>query len=335
MTDRLDIVYYISDNFAMPLAVSIKSVIEKNSEDFKYIVFHIIGIDLSSETKKKLKETAKPLEIKFYDGGHIDKVFNPNIHAEKMILPAYSRLLVGEFLDGNIEKCIMLDADTICINSLKGAYEECIKDFVIAGVIDIGVSEKHKLMHNMLADEPYINIGFLLINLKKWRDENILEELKAVSENYPLIMRLEEMDLINITIKKKKVISLKYNFTNIGFYKIKNLEFFYKGYSPYGKKDYYSIDEIIDAKNNIVIYHYGGYYTLSPLAGNKKDKFYKAFINYKNKTPYKDLANKNKVDRKQKYIAIIRNFCFIHLPFPLLKIIYSIFHATQESQGTV
>jgi lipopolysaccharide biosynthesis glycosyltransferase len=322
----------------MPLAVSMKSVIEKNAEDFKNIVFNIIETDIKPETKNKLRETAKPHECKFYNGSHIDKVFNPKIVDEEMIKPAYSRLLVGELLDKKVEKCIMLDADTICLGSLKSVYEEDIKDCIIAGVNSSGVSKKHKDLHHMPVNEPYINIGFLLINLTRWREENTFDKLKEVSENYPLVMRLEEMDLINITIKEKKVIPLNYNVTNKEFLKTKSLAFFYKGYWPYGEKDYYSIEEIEDAKKNIIIYHYGGYNPLSPLAGYKKNRFYKTFTDYRSQTPYKDvmtIKDKRAAGKKARRIAIAKNFCFNHLPFPVLRLVYRIFHSTQKSHGTV
>jgi lipopolysaccharide biosynthesis glycosyltransferase len=135
----------------------------------------------------------------------------------------YSRLLVAELLK-DIDKIIYLDCDTIVLSDLKELFMTDIENYYIAAVEDAGHKYNIKYYSEFYKNfKIYINAGVLLINLKLWRENNILTKLiNSIEENKEKIM-LGDQDAINLVCKDKiKVLDFSYNLQTNAFY-IKNL----------------------------------------------------------------------------------------------------------------
>lgn len=334
---KLNFLFFIDDNFSMPLAVSIKSIIENNKDiDLN---FYVIDNGIKNENKDRLKKTAEPYKIVFVTGYDIHDYIKANIHRH-MITPAYSRLLIDKYIPEDENECIIMDADTLCLDSLKDFADYDFGDTIISGVNSIAVSEKHRTLHKMAYDEPYINIGFMNVDLKKWRNEKIFDKMCDVSKNYPIKMLLEEMDLINIVLMgRKKVVPPKYNIGKNNLIKPSFQKYFFDGDSPYGSYKFYTEQEIKDSKNNVVIYHYGGYSFDSPLHPIRKSSFQKEFDYYKSLTAYKDIPTimpRDVTSKKELFIYTLKYFIVNHFPYPISKAVYNFVHKkrSKNSVGT-
>lgn len=115
----------------------------------------------------------------------------------------------------DLEKALYLDCDIVVEKSLYELYNTDLKDNYIAGVEDVHNYYKTKKNDILLGgySEPYINSGVLLLNLKKIREDNIVDKLfKTQMElNYKTYIQSDQ-DVINIVCKyKKSILPLKFN----------------------------------------------------------------------------------------------------------------------------
>ena len=88
----------------------------------------------------------------------------------------YYRLLAGELLPQNLEKIIYIDPDILVINSLSALWEMDISGFLFAGASHTGKTDMANNVNKIRlgTDTDYYNSGFLLINLKRAREEIVL-----------------------------------------------------------------------------------------------------------------------------------------------------------------
>lgn len=111
----------------------------------------------------------------------------------------YYRLLAGELLPQNLEKIIYIDPDILVINSLSALWEMDISGFLFAGASHTGKTDMANNVNKIRlgTDTDYYNSGFLLINLKRAREEIVPEEIFAYAdENYKNLL-LPDQDILN------------------------------------------------------------------------------------------------------------------------------------------
>ncbi len=137
------------------------------------------------------------------------------VYEKRYPVEIYFRIFASNYLPHDLERILYLDADTIVINPLKELYET---DF--EGNYYIAATHVKKVLHklneirlNIKEDEPYINTGVLLINLKALRNIHIEKEVKAFIEKNEKKLLLPDQDILVSMFgdKIKLVDSLKYN----------------------------------------------------------------------------------------------------------------------------
>lgn len=187
MNDKINIVFASDDNYAQHIAVVIASIMAKTKEK---VCFFVINDNISSEKITKLKNTAVKLnttvefiavpEEKFknvYLSGHVSKA-------------AYFRLALADIMPDDIEKVIYLDVDLLVYDDIKKLWQNDIKEYALAAVPDFGIMASNRLCRQkkevigLPKGKAYFNSGVLLINLKKWRQENYTKQiLEIINEN--------------------------------------------------------------------------------------------------------------------------------------------------------
>jgi lipopolysaccharide biosynthesis glycosyltransferase len=169
---------------------------------------------------------------------------------DKFTVGIYYRLMLPKLLL-HLDKIIYSDVDVIFCNDMIEADKIDVNNCWIAGVKDafnLNKSEKRKKMkYKSLDDHQYLCSGFLLMNLKMLREQDIynrwVELSKNKSFNYP------DQDILNCTCQDRKLsIPLKYSFIPMGE----------KSYNQCIKDNIYSHQEYEDATNNPINIHYAG-----------------------------------------------------------------------------
>lgn len=209
----INIAYGIDDNYARCMATSIASFCINNKN--KNFSFYIVASDLSDKTKIKLKILAKDYNINIiiYE---INKDFfrdMPIVH--EISLATYFRILLPNLVL-DVEKLYYIDADIVCLKDADILFNIDLEANIIAAVPD---SKKMNIKRNAalkLKQHIYFNAGVLVIDIKKWNNNDTSDRILEVINKYKDIIKYEDQDALNIVLSKKvRYINKKFNCINL------------------------------------------------------------------------------------------------------------------------
>jgi lipopolysaccharide biosynthesis glycosyltransferase len=200
----IHVVTAVNDRFAEPLAVMLYSLLE-NKVSTNPVIIYIINSQISEENKSALSNTVKRFnaEIKYltidptlYD----DFVLNQHLTQE-----TYHRISIPDLLEKNIEKVIYLDSDMIIKEDITEIWDIDIDHYFLSAVIDAWQGVK-RLRHADLSipeESDYFNAGVLVLNLKKWREHNITNQIIDFMKKNQNIIRYPSQDPMNAILHDK------------------------------------------------------------------------------------------------------------------------------------
>ena len=193
----MDIALCHDNNYAPYSTVVIASILDHNEN--AEITFHLLHTDLTAERCAIIKswvESFKGKKVCFYQMKKESFADFPIDEHTYLDYGAYIRLYLGECLN-QIDKVLYLDCDVIVNGSLCELWNTDISDYAVAGVrdrINDYIRVYNRLGYPM--SEGYINSGMMLINLKKWREDDLLGKiLKAINEQKTFYFA--DQDLLN------------------------------------------------------------------------------------------------------------------------------------------
>lgn len=178
------------NNYAMPLAVTVRSALANLKSNRKIGLFILDG-GISKSNKKKIIKSlqSEKLDISWIQ---IDETQLTNLVLTRhLTTTAYYRLLITKFLPLEFDKAIYLDTDMIVKGNLEELWNIPLEDNYALAVQDdvelyISMSEGLRNYQDVgiCPDYKYFNSGLLVINLEKWRSENIGEKvLEYIRQN--------------------------------------------------------------------------------------------------------------------------------------------------------
>ncbi|EOH4805382.1 glycosyltransferase family 8 protein [Campylobacter jejuni] len=214
MRKNIHIFFTINDVYSGYLSACMISILD--NLDRGYIpYFYIIDGGISEKNKNKLKflNIGREFYVEFIvvNQGLFKNL--PNSSQSHISNETNYRFLVST-IKPNLDKCIFLDVDLVAVGDISKLWEICIDDYYMAAVSDQAPlhSESWTLKLPLPYDYLYVNTGVTLINLKKWREDNIQELLFQNSAQYAEILQFPDQDTLNITLYKKiKYLSHIYN----------------------------------------------------------------------------------------------------------------------------
>ncbi len=215
----IKVCYTCDNNYAEYTAVSIASVI-KNSNANDNLTFYVISHNISDENREKIEKLKyiKDFNVNFITPK--EEIFNDfkNIKTtEYLPLASFFRLKIASLIQ-NEDKIIYLDPDTIIEKSLSEFYGTAISNYFCAGIPDISYKRLGKRL-GFNENNKYINSGVLLVNLKKWRDENAEEKFINNAKQYENLFILGDQDIINKSFENQVlIVNNKWNVQVINFY---------------------------------------------------------------------------------------------------------------------
>lgn len=260
------IIFSADENYIKYTAVLMTSIVlntNKNYTENEKYVFHILSDCISNETRQKLlKFQTKlnqtfPCEIKLHimkNEDFEDFPISGAAHSSKL---SYYRLKFISLLDESVKKCLYLDSDMLCLCDIRELFLLNLKDKIVAVVGDPG-SKKAKIKYKennkkrtFHFDENYFNAGFLFINVKEYKKQDIELKCKELASKC-FYIKSADQDLLNAIIKPEYRLKLdfSYNFNIITLlYAICKDE--KKNRLNYTRK------EFIQSAKNMKILHYG------------------------------------------------------------------------------
>ncbi len=252
----MNILYTLNDKFVPQVAASITSICENNKK-IDQLNFYLItpGGGLIIDNQKKLKKMVNQYDrkIEIMELKSLKSYFNFDFDTNGWNPIVLVRLLVDKILPKNIDKILYLDGDTICRGNLEELWKDNMENKVLGASIEPTVDKKRKKLLN-LENSHYYNAGVLLINLKKWRNENIGTKIITYYELHTGKLFANDQDAINGALKDQiYTLSPKYNYCNIfdqySYQFLKKLEL---------PSKYISEEVFLEARSNPIIIHYLG-----------------------------------------------------------------------------
>lgn len=261
-------------NYICHIAALLQSIIKNTTSDTQ-IIFHLLSNSISNDSLNALLfNTSKKLTLKKYDISDLSKHLHGGI-PQTIALTSYARLFLPSILPEDIDRVLYLDCDTIINRSLDELFDLDMEDYAIAGVLDTLPDDKAKIAINLKTDDPYVNAGVLVINLKFWRDNYVQNSfMDYLTENNGVVYH-HDQGIINHVLKGKiLIIDPRYNLTS---------NYFSHPYSYLFKSNFpfYKENEILLAKNNPVIIHFTEGFLARPWIRGSKHPLKNVYTSYK------------------------------------------------------
>ena len=175
MPEKINIGFGIDKNFGKFAGITITSLAHNNIGH--ELVVHIIYDELLPEDLEKLLQTEalyRNLTLRFYQIKSTEGmtfVVPPGHITQAM----YYRYLFADMLPREITKIIYLDADIICKGDILPLWQTDLQGRVLGAVRDYG--EDRSCERIGLKNGRYFNSGVLLMDLEKWRQQKLTQQL--------------------------------------------------------------------------------------------------------------------------------------------------------------
>ena len=230
---EIDVVLITDSNYMEFTRVAIQSAKKTKCENSKYN-FHVMTMDLQEGDEKALMELANDdIKIKLLPQKEIDLFYIRDTHVSKTSLLKY---YIANVLP-ELNKVIYIDSDVLVLHDLnelfnidiEGKYLAAVKDpswfFENGHVLELGLEERGF----------YFNSGVMLMNLKKIREDGLVEKLEEYTNNN--FRTYMDQDALNVVVGNDVVLlDVKYNTMNFFFEhnSLKTLSDFYgKNWNSY------------------------------------------------------------------------------------------------------
>jgi len=190
MDDRINVCYCVNRKVLAPLCVSAFSAAA--SVDGEEITIWIFHEDLTSQDIRRVQSVFTPfsdviLNTRRIETGDLSSLHG--LHGETIPL---AKVLIPRHVDGQLDRIVYLDADTVVIGGLEDLYRHNLKGNVIGAVSyeTLGESYTRDFFRSKGLDlqEKAFNSGVLLIDVAAWNEKGwtrkVVDFLRANSKKY-------------------------------------------------------------------------------------------------------------------------------------------------------
>jgi len=226
------------NNYAMPLAVTMRSALE-NLKSTRKIFFYIIDGGITDFNKAKILKSliTEKCEAEFIQipDSLIDNILEAHqpmelggstTRPEYISIASFYRLLIPELLPDQIEKVIYLDCDLAVKGNLEQLWQTELGENYVLAVRDTWIpyvsSPTAQLNYKKLGIEQdcqYFNAGVLVINVRKWRaDDFSTKAINYFRQNLEHIGLYDQGLLNALLVGKWGQLDPRWNFNATSFY---------------------------------------------------------------------------------------------------------------------
>ena len=203
------------DKYARHCSVTMLSVI-RNTRHPERIVFALFHEDFSPETQENILRTFAndPCKITFVDLKN--EYFATETFSSPWPKQVLYRFKVPKLFPGCPDKILYLDADTIVIADVAELWREKLNDCVIGAVSDLGMNtvdrDASREVLGLAEEDLYFNSGVLLIDVRKWKEQDVENTLIRYIESYGSQLEFLDQDALNHVLRNKwKPLPQKWN----------------------------------------------------------------------------------------------------------------------------
>lgn len=213
------------------------------------VTIHLLHNGLRARTVRRLQTIADKyrveLEFKQINTEILkDCYYDKSIHFGNIMM--YARLLLPSMLP-HLDKIIYLDCDIVVLRDLHDLWNFDISDVAVAMAPDFIFKDKKTLNRLGITTGYYLNSGVILMNLDYWRKHDVQNRIFSyILEKGDKLIYNDQDALNSILQNEHEELHIKYNFSYYYFHRL--IGVLYKE----------KIHEIIEARDNPIIFHYFG-----------------------------------------------------------------------------
>lgn len=296
----MNIMYAADDNYAEIMGVSIMSLIMHNKESELH--FFLVEDKISQQNIDYLKKmiTDNNADVTFIPKPDIRGKLGVDLKTLRWSDSAYSRLFLKALFGHKqeIEKILYLDCDVLVVDSLKELWEEDITDYLGAACLEC-MSNMHKRIIGAKKTDNYVNTGMLLLNVKRWIEEDIDTVVSEFIKKYKGKTEYVDQGVINGTISNSlKLVSPRYNLTALAY------DFTYEEMQVYRKPEFGYSKEVWEEaiKNPAVVHFTTSFLSVRPWFKGSKHPYAAEWKKIHGQTPWKENDYRVLTSRKKRDI---------------------------------
>lgn len=259
--NELNILFSSDNHYAQHLGAAMQSLLQ-NNQDFTVIRLYIIENEISSSSKEKLCALADNFlnaQITWIPFDMWKSRLQLNM-TWSISMSAYARLFVADMVPADMDRILYLDCDILVCDSLQRLWNTDLQGYALGAVQD-AISNTTKATVGLAPEEQYFNSGMLLINLAKWREQNIGGKcFSFIQERNGSVVHHDQGVLNGVLRNQWFRLPLCDNLMTIHFILKRERILDYYGENA----AFYVENEIADAKEHPVILHYTPSFTSRP-----------------------------------------------------------------------
>ena len=251
-------------NYLYISTVSIAGILNSSNEN-TYIHLHLCINYFSYEDMQKiiqLNRINKNIEFIFYNGKQAELDYLNRARNEYLGIGDYNRVILPQIVN-NTNKILILDSgDILAYKDLSEIYFFDLEDNYFGWILDDVAGNIYNTFDKLFGNNFYSNSGVCLVNIRKFRQDNLYEKAFFTTFSYRLIPLPYQDIFLMISDYKIKFFPLNYNCKQFYDYKeqIYNrnrttdniMKWIHaQKFSPFK----YTMDEIYEAALNPVIIH--------------------------------------------------------------------------------
>ena len=216
----IPIVFAIDNNVVMPCSVTITSLLKNAKADTFYDIYILCNHSkLDVDGRKKLYDAfanSSQCRITFVDVSLGEDFKETDWQATGHITKAAFYRLAIPLVFPQFEKVIYADVDMIFQQDLSELFVNSLQQQeLIAAVLDLAIDDKYYFQSKLpsmigKSVKDYFNSGFLVMNLKQMREENIVEEFNRHAK---IKYDQNDQDVLNVVCNGRvQILPSMYNF---------------------------------------------------------------------------------------------------------------------------
>lgn len=245
--NKIPIVFAFDNNIIKPACVCISSLMMSARADTFYDIFilHSRNVSLRTDELDRIPQAYENCSITYCQ---VDDSFESAFEIRGVTKATYYRLLVPQIIT-QYDKILYSDVDIIFRMDLTDVYNTDVSQYYIAATLDIGLNQDDKYLQSINVGKwEYLQAGFVLLNLQKMRDDNMVEVFKDLAKKD---YKYQDQDILNISCKGK-VLYLP------PCYNVNDCAFIYMYWHPESLPQSFS-KEAIEVATHCGNIHYSGY----------------------------------------------------------------------------
>lgn len=303
--NRVNVLYQFDDKYAPYAGISMTSLLE-NSKGVISVFIYGAAMGVSEENKDKINRLVQKYrqQIIWLDTTKAIEYINSCKTGEWNGSKAtWMKIFLIQDLPDDVETILYLDSDTIVCGNIGEIAEVDLTGYPIACAYD-SVAYKNG---RMIGEDRYYNAGVTYYNVRMWKQdgffEKMLEHLYRNVEWYPD----NDQRLLNDYFRGQiRLLPMKFNFQ--GLHLLYSNEQYFAAYS---KKNYYSPEEIEDAREHAVVHHFFRILGDYPWEDGNWHPSRTEYEYWKSKTEWKDLTD---LPKKRSATFVIERMLFKFMP---------------------